>query len=488
MALQVILSLLVIPYLLVSSQETCSASDSTCFYENVAVLEAGTDVVNKHYYIGGLFGIHERGVDAYTCVKSSAFRSRGILNLEAFMWAIRNYQGTDPNRVFVGGLGMDSCSMAEKTIENILSYELCKIRVAGPTKKEVSPRNLVAYVGPDRSSEARTTAVLLREMNRTLVSHAATSPMLTNGDNPFFLRTVPSDKYDSKILTALLADHLQAKYVQAVYIGDSYGRDGFNMLKNELHAKRVCVVAAQELPVSASDQQMTAIVDKIMQNKVTRYVILYLDKGNAKTFLAKFKTEQPNEIQNFIFFGTSSWAEDATVTFNTQVSGYTISLDAPAILSNDVERFYSYFDGLKPSNNTWNKWFRDYWEGILGCGESGSRICVESVDTIQGRYSRDVYVPYTLMAVKAVINGIRAKADEICAQDDMCSKFLNERNRGQNIFEGIRLARENNIRVFDDMGDLGQNFVRYNLIRVNTDNTYTKVSKHDRYSTDPSKV
>ncbi|KAJ8312617.1 hypothetical protein KUTeg_009990, partial [Tegillarca granosa] len=480
MALRMILSLLIVPYLLVSSQETCPASSDSCFYDNVAVMEAETDVVNKHFYLGGLFGIHEHGVDAYSCDKA-ALRSRGIINLEAFMWAIKNYQGTDLNRVFVGGLGMDSCSMAEKTIENILSYELCKIRVAGPTKKEVSPRNLMAYVGPDRSAEARATAVLLREMNRTLVSHAATSPMLTNGDNPFFLRTVPSDKYDSKIMTSLLADHLQAKYVQAVYLGNSYGRDGFHMLKNELHAKKVCVVADQELPVSASEQQMTAVIDKIMQNKVTRYVILYLDKDNAKTFLAKFKNEQPNEIQNFIFFGTSSWAEDSSVTLNTQVSGYTISLDAPSILSNDVERFYTYFDNLKPRNNSWNPWFKAYWDGILGCDQN--RVCDENVDTIAGRYSRDVYVPYTLMAVKAVIDGVRAKANEICTQNDMCSKFLNERNRGQNIFEGIRLTRENNIRVFDDMGDLAQSFVRYKLVRVSTGNTYTvNVTKQPRQS------
>jgi hypothetical protein len=77
-----------------------------------------------------------------------------------FLWAIKTYQSP----ISAGGVAFDSCSSSDQIIENILSFETCKVTL-GETNP-VSPRNLLAYVGPDRSSQISAVSSLLYEMNK----------------------------------------------------------------------------------------------------------------------------------------------------------------------------------------------------------------------------------------------------------------------------------------------------------------------------------
>jgi hypothetical protein len=78
------------------------ASTTTCPYKNIGFYQSSKNQVNHHYYIGGLFGVHETPTDAYSCALSG-IRDRGIINLEAFLWAIKTYQSP----ISAGGVAAD---------------------------------------------------------------------------------------------------------------------------------------------------------------------------------------------------------------------------------------------------------------------------------------------------------------------------------------------------------------------------------------------
>lgn len=258
------------------AQEDCPVDG--CTSDNVALLEAGNNQAANHYYIGGLFGVHNEGPDAFTCGNT---RIRGLLNAEAFFWAIKTYSdragltnSVDPVRV--GGFVMDSCSKTERTIENLYSFQTCRIQYPN-----VSPRNTVAFVGPDTSTQAIAASKLVNDMKATLVSQAATSPMLSDDMFEYFLRTVPSGAVEMQVMVKML-QYKAIRYVQVLYTDTDFGMGLWMALKNSIDGTNICVT--QNMAFS-TDGGASDIRSFLMENKVTKYVIVLGTNTEAKYVL-----------------------------------------------------------------------------------------------------------------------------------------------------------------------------------------------------------
>ena len=442
---------------LASAQGTCQGVNS-CVYDNIAIRGTTNSLPNTHYYIGGLFGVHELAPDSYSC-SDAAYRDRGMVNLEAFMWAIKEYRPAN-SVVSIGGIALDTCSRPEQTIENILSFETCKVsfgNVNPPT-----PRNLLVYIGPDTSSDAMSSAMMLKDMNKTQISHAATSPELSNmGMYPFFLRTVPSDIYNSKIMASLLT-RLNTRYVLAVYVEDSHGMGGYNAFKTEAATENICIVHNVHVPTNPTSAQLDAMTTALADRKTVRYIVMFSTSAQSRMLLEAINARRPTDFRNFIFIGTSSWT--SAVVDNLDVSAYHAGLSVPSSFATDTQRFYAYLNTLQVNSNSWDqKWFRGWRDSKYGC--TNTNPCTDT-QTLAGKYSEDPYVPFTLAAVKAAIDGIQAGARASCNTTDLCSSFLNLDNRGQKIYDGIVNAQRGADRYFNNVGDASAAFTDYTVYKV----------------------
>ena len=97
-----------------------------------------------------------------------------------------------------------------------------------------------------------------------------------------------------------------------------------------------------------------------------------------------------------------------------------------------VTRFWTYFYNLKPDTgsntgpnvNKHNPWFTQFWQDMFNC-----RIDLGTCDLnrdLQGMVpDSDVYVPFTLMAVDAVIRGVQQATQTYCGGAQLCSELLN---------------------------------------------------------------
>lgn len=412
------------------AQGTCPATGTNCIYNNIALLPTSNSDPNSHYYIGGLFGIHQNVNNAYACA-DAPLRVEEVINLEAFLWAIDKYRRIIHNNISIGGVAFDTCSRYQQTIEGILSFETCKITLSDTNPP--SPRNLLAYIGPGDNYDTMSSAKLLKDMNKTQVSYGASTNLLSRKGEAydFLLRTIPSDAINLKALSVLIRNQLKAKYVQVLYSNDEFGVAEYTKFKEEAESLGICIVYQSGIPAEPSASEIFNIADTVYRNQKTRHVLLLAPKTQARNFLTQMKQRNSIDFRKLMFFGT--W--DSSVVDGLDVSAYTTTLRSPGVLDPDVNEFYTHLDNLKPKRNSQNKkWFTEFWNLMLDCG---TRTCNEDTDSLAGRYQRSPHVPYILAAVKAVIQGIKDGATRACTTGILCSNYLNVNNRGQQIYTGI---------------------------------------------------
>lgn len=269
---------------MLNAQEECPATG--CTSNDVALLEAGNTQATNHFYIGGMFNIHEMGENAYTCGKTSL---RGLVNAEAFFWAIQEYSkraglttAADPVRV--GGFVMDNCGRVEKAIEDIYSFQTCRTQYTN-----VSPRNTVAFVGPSNSAQSMAVAKLLNDMEVTQVSSISTSAELSDNMYEYFLRTVPSDAMQTVVMAKLL-QYKSIRYVQVLYQDNVYGKGLFDAFREAIKdMPDICITAQSQFDVNT--EGANRIRTMLKGPKATRFVMILGTNTAARLVLETVEAE-----------------------------------------------------------------------------------------------------------------------------------------------------------------------------------------------------
>lgn len=456
-------------------QEQCPIDGAN----TIAVLPVSISDSNSHYYIGGSFGLHNQGPTPYTC---GTIRERGVVNSEAFFWAIKKYASragltTAPKPVSVGGFVMDSCTRKERTIQNVFSFDTCKI-----TYNAIQPRNTVAFVGPDRSDEALDLAPLLSDMERLLVSNAATSPELNNTDFNYFLRTVPSDDVQTDVMARLLTFRA-IKYVQVLYSDNAYGMGLYNAFKKNIMNRDICITNAEAVDAD----NMTPVVNKLTVNP-TYVIILSDNQGSAKMIKA---IDNNNNLRGrFVFVGTSSWGRDPAVisTVVSAENAITLEMDTSMLFNfNDVTDFWTDFFQMLPNNgsnsgqprvNSYNPWFSKFWEDKFKCSFALATCNVTDQNLRDVMDGSDAYVPFTLLAVDAIIKGVTNASITVCGDIHLCSNLLNV-GRGKYIRSGVLAAKTSGGNsFFQKSGEASSLFQKYKVLQVQ-DGDYKEVYRYD---------
>ena len=113
----------------------------------------------------------------------------------------------------------------------------------------------------------------------------------------------------------------------------------------------------------------------------------------------------------------------------------------------DVTAFWNDFYKMKPDTaspssssdvNTHNPWFAELWEKTLGCRIDLNTCDPANQDLRSEILSDDPMVPFTLMAVDAIIRGTKAASMSQCGSEFVCSQLLNiKESRGSAIFNSM---------------------------------------------------
>lgn len=405
---------------------------------------------SKDIYLGGIFGVHEAISGSLEC---GEVRERGIQDMEAFFYAVRTFQSRhDVLKDFeIGAFAFDSCGSSERVTQQVLNFELCEVGL-GETLKRITPSRVLGYVGPDRSGEAAALAPMFGQLNKALVSHAATSASLSEEKN--LLRTVPSDQEQFSAMVAIVKK-MGWDYVQLVHSPNTYGTTGAEAFEKTARTHSTCAVQKLKMPEEDEedeDDEYTDLMIRLSQRAIgdgeggTRAVVVIANDNYVKRLL---QAAQREGFRNrFYWLGTNSWGTNTEIMDN-DVGAFargalTMSLPHDESLISDLR---VQFGALDPSNETYNPWLAQYWENKFGCRASDPN-CVND-NTID---HLDSYVSNTVYAVDAILLGVEAARKEKCGgSNNFCQDFMDILNSGDlaSVTTNIRTLTTSDGEVFD---------------------------------------
>lgn len=135
-------------------------------------------------------------------------------------------------------------------------------------------------IGAARSAVSTVLSFLSAAYGIPQVSSSSTAAYLDNkGTHPLFGRTVPTNKGDSKAMTAYFKNHLEASHVGILYIGDDYGTNFHADLVKEMVAAQIEVFS-----VRFDDTTIESAIQQLTQSDM-RYIVAILNPSTWKVLI-----------------------------------------------------------------------------------------------------------------------------------------------------------------------------------------------------------
>lgn len=239
--------------------------------------------------------------------------------------------------------------------------------------------DVVGVIGAYNSALSMVISSLLGQFKIPHISHTATSDLLSDkSEYPYFLRMVPPDKFQVRVIADLLQFY-NWTYVSIIYSEGSYGRGGMTSLKTLLARKDICVEKVIQLHKEFEDRDYENAIISLREDTSARVVVMFTDilQANAFTTVARRATRSGE----FLWVGSDS----LSLAFSDQQhEGTAHRYNMPGTITvipytGILREFDKHMKYVLSTGNTKNPWLRDF---IAKVGYNGTSKY--KVDTFSG--------------------------------------------------------------------------------------------------------
>ncbi|XP_030053533.1 extracellular calcium-sensing receptor isoform X2 [Microcaecilia unicolor] len=260
----------------------------------------------------------------------------------------------------------DSCDTQSRSLQGTM-WQLSGHKDPIPNYACRGTSTLAAVIGDDKSRMSITMAQLLGVYKHAQVSYASSVAALSDKSQfPSFLRTTPSDEFQSLGIARLIA-FFGWTWVGILAENNDYGLIGSQMLKEELIKAGVCVAFYETIPLFYSQEKMQRIVE-VVEKTTARVIVVFSTANNLfPAMLAIVK----GDISGKVWIATDGWGEYPLFDkkeFLKTLKG-TIALSVP---TGNIPRFKEYLYELHPSRSTDDIFIGQFWEKAFGCSWNDS--------------------------------------------------------------------------------------------------------------------
>lgn len=147
--------------------------------------------------------------------------------------------------------------------------------------------NVETIIGPEKSSEAIFISELGTKSQVPVISFTATSPTLSTSSLPYFVRATLNDSAQVSCIASIIKAYGWRKVV-SIYEDTEYGRGIIPYLVDVLQEVNVQVPYRSVIPPSATSEQITKELYKLMTMQ-TRVYIVHMSSVLASTLFLKAK-------------------------------------------------------------------------------------------------------------------------------------------------------------------------------------------------------
>lgn len=248
----------------------------------------------------------------------------------------------------------------------------------------------VAIIGPGSSEEARAVAEFAGLFNVPVVSPTATSTLLSDPDRfPYFFRTVPSDKYQIKAISDLLA-HFKWNLVILLVSDDEYGRSArLNFNEEQKYSEYPICTEVEEV---INQNNFADVHKKVSQTKYARVIVLISKTSEANGFI-KYAAEA-NTLRDFTWIASDAWNMNDAIISNREfllkgmigISPYEV--ETPTIVDLNA-RFNKIYESVSTINSVLA--VAKAMHKMLDCNETLCKKKIQCTDWSEfASYIRDI--------------------------------------------------------------------------------------------------
>ncbi|XP_072254976.1 extracellular calcium-sensing receptor-like [Pyxicephalus adspersus] len=265
-----------------------------------------------------------------------------------------------PN-VSLGFQIFDSCRVLQKELEGTLwmTTGLTKPIPNFQCQKRKEP---VAIIGYSTSTFSILMAHILRVMKIPQISHISTSFLLSDRTQfPFFLRTAPSDAFQSKGLAHLML-HFGWTYVGMIADSNDYGFQGIQGVRQEIIKFGACVAFLEYIQYSRPDKNIPRIIQTIKNSKANA-IVMFASDVDLVTLLEELKYQN---VTKKTWVASEGWATSTLLSseeYSTQLAG-TMGF---AYYSEHIEGFNEFIENIRFSKQSQEFWDLMFFEENAGC-------------------------------------------------------------------------------------------------------------------------
>ncbi|XP_069752993.1 vomeronasal type-2 receptor 1 isoform X2 [Narcine bancroftii] len=289
-------------------------------------------------------------------------------NFRAFRWAramIHAINEVNQNDLILPDIQLgytiyDSCFTISKAVEGTLTY-LTGQDEAVPNYRCGSGAPLAVLIGAGGSALSIATARILGLYYFPQVDYSASCSILSDKFQfPSFIRTIPSDTFQSTAM-AKLVKHFGWTWVGTIASDDDYGKYGIKRFKEEVEKAGVCISFSETIPKVYAREKIVRIVDTIEQSTAKIIAVFSADIDLSSLI----EEVMQRNISDRTWIASEAWINSALISkpeYSSQLGG-TIGFAIPRA---DIHGLHKHLIQLDPKN-TDDKLINEFWERAFDC-------------------------------------------------------------------------------------------------------------------------
>ena len=364
--------------------------------------------------IGGLFPVHVR----------ADFRSKYMSLAEAMIFAIEKINNDSsilPNVTLgydITDTNLTNRHAMNATLDYVNVHKFAFIDPALNGTCAILPKDqlapVVAVVGTGTSRSSILVSNLLEVEDIPLISYAATSDELSSSAYPSFFRTVPPDRFQSKVMSDI-AKYFHWTYVAAIAADDAYGRSGIEFFRKHSKLQGICIAYDNFFPVNdEKDAKIETIIGELKKMENVGVIVLYCDRRLALSVLTEAKRQR---LEGRIWIASEAWGNSDAVIHQKDLQPVLKGMLGVVFTDITVPSYKRYLLS-RTSLYRSNPWWRVFWENQYECtfnvtpSTAGNKtLCSDDLNVTEDIFDKKLYdskTTYVINAVYAIAHALDA--------------------------------------------------------------------------------
>ncbi|XP_045862341.1 G-protein coupled receptor family C group 6 member A isoform X2 [Meles meles] len=330
-----------------------------------------------HIMIGGLFAIHEKMLSSEDYPRRPEIQKCVGFEISIFLQALAMIHSIEMinNSPLLSGVTLgyeiyDTCTEVTVAMAAALRF-LSKLNCSREMVEfkcdysSYMPR-VKAVIGAGYSEITMAVSRMLNLQLMPQVSYESTAEILSDKIRfPSFLRTVPSDFYQTKAMAHLIQKS-GWNWIGIIATDDDYGRLALNTFAVQTATNNVCIAFKEVLPAFLSDDtlevRINETLEKIIAEAQVNVIVVFLRQSHVFNLFSKAIERNINKI----WIASDNWSTATKITTipNVKKIGKVVGF---AFRRGNMSSFHSFLQNLHvfPSEN--NKALHEYAMLLSAC-------------------------------------------------------------------------------------------------------------------------